>query len=60
MSKFYVEATLILGWHSKQFCSYMLWSLRDCNLDNDVEKIAVFQRRKNVILSTLNQRQNLT
>ena len=34
--------------------------LEDCNLDNDAEKIAVFQRRKNVILSTLNQRQNLT
>ena len=24
MSKFYVEATLILGWHCKQLCSYML------------------------------------
>ena len=38
----------------------MLWSLRDCNFFIDVEKITVFQRWNNVILSTLNQRRNLT
>ena len=38
----------------------VLWSLRDCNFFIDVEKITVFQRWNNVILSTLNQSRNLT
>ena len=38
----------------------MLWFLRDCNFFIDVEKITLFQRWNNVILSTLNQRRNLT
>ena len=36
------------------------WYLKNYNLYINVEKITVFQRRNNVILSTLNQRWNLT
>ena len=38
----------------------MLWSLRDFNIYIDVEKITLFQRWNNFILSTLNQCQILT
>ena len=58
-SKFYVETTLILVDTKNNFV-LMLWSLRDCNFFIDVEKITVFQRWNNVILSTLNQCRNLT
>ena len=41
-----------------QFCSYIT-ILEKLKLYINVEKITVFQRRKNVSLSTLNQRRNL-
>ena len=38
----------------------ILWYWRNYNLEINVEIVTVFQRRNNVILSTLNQRRNLT
>ena len=56
----------ILRWNSVDFgltlktTLFLLWSLRTCNFSIDVEKITVFQHWNNIILSTLNQRRNLT
>ena len=45
---------------SKRNFVVISWYLKNYNLYINVEKITVFQRRNNVILSTLNQRWNLT
>ena len=45
---------------SKRNFILISWYLKNYNLYINVEKITVFQRRNNVILSTLNQHWNLT
>ena len=58
-TKFNAETTLILGSLKKQTCSYIT-ILEKLKSLYSVEMITVFQRRNNINLPTLNQRQNLT